>query len=439
MKAKAASLLVVLLIATTQLMAQKRITVEATSNDISYNLDLRAVASIFGESRDLEEFEMKLNDYDSGISNLDLNDDGEVDYLRVIETYEKNVHVVVIQAVLDRDIFQDVATIVVEKKSNRTAIVQIIGDPYMYGMNYIIEPIYYHRPTIFSYLWARRYRSWVSPYYWGYYPNYYRYRRPYEVNIYLNNVYTRINHRHNYRYTDTRRNDYSVKLQSQISRNDYSRKHPERNFSTRNENVRNKHDFQTNRPDNNRTGTRPNVQNNESVRRSYESGRRNEVNPSSTRPTEGTRREGTRMNERNPGQQNNAPASSPRNPAATQTRPSTNTNNGTYQSRPSTNTNSGTYQSRPSTNSSNSGTYQSRPSTNTNRETNQARPSTPSRPEPSVTRETPARTSTPSVSQPTRSSEPRQVERKPAESSRNNDSKSDTKTETRSSSSSNRR
>lgn len=437
MKAKAASLLVVLLIATTQLMAQKRITVEATSYDISYNLDLKAVASIFGESRDLEEFEMRLNDYDSGISNLDLNDDGEVDYLRVIETYEKKVHVIVIQAVLDRDIFQDVATIVVEKKSNRVTYVQIIGDPFMYGSNYIIEPIYYHRPVIFSFFWARRYRSWVSPYYWGYYPTYYRYRRPYEVNIYLNNVYTRINHRHTYRYTDTRRNDYSVKLQSQISRNDYSRKHPERNFSTRNENVRNKHDFQTSRPDNNRTGNRPNVQNNESNRRSYdnsgtnsryESGSRNQGNTINTRPAEGTRHEGTRMNERNPGQQNNAPVVTPRNPATNQsrpaphtnretyqTRPSTNTNSGTYQNRPSTNTNSGRYQSRPSTNSSNSGTYQSRPSTNTNRETNQARPSTPSRPE------------------------PRQVERKPAESSRNNDSKSDTKTETRSSSSSNRR
>lgn len=88
-----------------QLQAQNRITVEAYNNDISYYLDLKAVASVFGDSRDLEDFERRINDYDSGISNLDLNGDGYIDYLRVIETSENNVHLVVIQAVLDRDTY----------------------------------------------------------------------------------------------------------------------------------------------------------------------------------------------------------------------------------------------------------------------------------------------------------------------------------------------
>ena len=62
------------------------VSVEATSPDISYDLDLRAVADVFADSRNLEEFERRLNDYDEGINNLDLNQDGQVDYLRVIET-----------------------------------------------------------------------------------------------------------------------------------------------------------------------------------------------------------------------------------------------------------------------------------------------------------------------------------------------------------------
>ena len=67
--------------------AQDKTTVEATSSDISENLDLEAVASVFGESKDLEEFEKKLNDPKTQISNLDLNEDGEVDYLRVLEEF----------------------------------------------------------------------------------------------------------------------------------------------------------------------------------------------------------------------------------------------------------------------------------------------------------------------------------------------------------------
>lgn len=64
--------------------AQDRTTVTAKSYDISDNLDLRAVASIFGESANLEDFERRLNDPGEQISNLDLNGDNQVDYLRVI-------------------------------------------------------------------------------------------------------------------------------------------------------------------------------------------------------------------------------------------------------------------------------------------------------------------------------------------------------------------
>ncbi len=95
--------------------AQDVTTVEAESEDISENLDLEAIASVFGEAKDLEDFERKLNDPELQISNLDLNGDGNVDYLRVVETSEKNTHLIAIQAVIDKDQFQDVATAEVEK------------------------------------------------------------------------------------------------------------------------------------------------------------------------------------------------------------------------------------------------------------------------------------------------------------------------------------
>ena len=89
----------------TTLQAQNRTSVNATSSEISDNLDLRAIASIFGDARDLDDFERRLNDPRAQISNLDLNYDNQVDYLRVVESVERNTHLIVVQAVLDRDVY----------------------------------------------------------------------------------------------------------------------------------------------------------------------------------------------------------------------------------------------------------------------------------------------------------------------------------------------
>jgi len=244
MKTKLASLLVVLFVsATTQLSAQ-RFTVQPVNDDISYYLDLKAVASVFGDSRNLEDFERRLNNDDDQISNLDLNGDGEIDYLRVIETYENNLHLIVIQAILDRDVYQDVATIVVDKDNYNNVNVQVIGDPYLYGYNYVIEPQYIRLPGIISWFWAPRYRTWISPYRWGYYPRYYRYRHPIGLNLYLSHIHHHINYNHKYYYNEHFRNDHAFKLKSSISRNDFGVRYPDRDFRNRNNNVGNRYDFE---------------------------------------------------------------------------------------------------------------------------------------------------------------------------------------------------
>ena len=116
-----------------QMNAQDRTSVNAMNAEISDNLDLRAVASIFGDSRDLQDFERRLNDPKLQISNLDLNNDDQVDYLRVIETVEGRTHLIIIQSVLDQDVYQDVATLDVEKDRNNKIHVQVVGDVFMYG------------------------------------------------------------------------------------------------------------------------------------------------------------------------------------------------------------------------------------------------------------------------------------------------------------------
>ena len=212
-------------------------TVVAQNYDISDNLDLQAVASIFGESRDLEDFERRLNDPGAQISNLDLNNDNYVDYLRVIEVGESDVRVIVIQAVLGQDMFQDVATIEMERQRNKTVHVQIVGNSYIYGPNYIYEPYYYSTPVFFDMFWLATYRPYYSPWYWGYYPTYYSYWRPMPVFRYHRHVYSHINHRNRYSYTDNRRLVRADRVYGNVRGNALERQSPNRSFAGRNENM----------------------------------------------------------------------------------------------------------------------------------------------------------------------------------------------------------
>lgn len=229
------------------LFAQEKTTVTAKNSDISDNLDLRAVATVFGDAKDLEDFERRLNDPKTQISNLDLNNDNYVDYLRVIETVEGNVHLVVVQAVLEKDVFQDVATIEVERDRNNRVQVQVVGDVYMYGANYIYEPVYVHTPVIYTTFWVSNYRPYYSSWYWGYYPSYYYYWNPFPIFRYRNHIHVQINFGHSYHYVTHRRcaavyNNYYGRRG-----NGYERRYPNRSFAHRNAGYSNRYELDSRR------------------------------------------------------------------------------------------------------------------------------------------------------------------------------------------------
>lgn len=232
-----------LLLAIFTMQAQDRTTVRANSSDISDNLDLRAVASLFGESSDLADFEQRLNDPKMQISNLDLNGDNRVDYLRVVEAADNGVHVIIIQSVLDRDVFQDIATIEVERDRNNNVQVQVVGDVYMYGNNYIYEPVYVARPAIFNVFWGNYYRPYVSPWYWDYYPSYYYSWNPYPIYRYRRNVNVHINVHNHYNYVNVRRSDRAVALHQTRRTDGYATRNPQRSFTDRNQNMTNRYEL----------------------------------------------------------------------------------------------------------------------------------------------------------------------------------------------------
>jgi hypothetical protein len=235
------SSLMTLLFATS--FAQDRTTVNATSSEISDNLDLRAIASIFGDSRDLEDFENRLNDPKTQISNLDLNNDNQVDYLRVIESVEGRTHLIVVQSVLGRDQFQDVCTVEVEKDSDNRVQVQVVGDVYMYGSNYIYEPVYVHVPVIYNHFWISSYRPYCSSWYWGYYPSYYTFWNPYPIFRYRHNIGLWINFSHHYNYVNYRRCHVAYNNYYGRRANYCERQYPNRSFSHRNSGYTNRYEL----------------------------------------------------------------------------------------------------------------------------------------------------------------------------------------------------
>jgi len=64
------------------------------------NFSLEGALELFKKSTSPEEFEKMLNAPDSKVNNLDLNGDGDVDYIRVIDKNEGNVHAFILQSVI---------------------------------------------------------------------------------------------------------------------------------------------------------------------------------------------------------------------------------------------------------------------------------------------------------------------------------------------------
>ena len=174
------------------------------------NLNLYAVMNLFQKSETIEGFEKSLNDENTRINNLDLNNDNYIDYIKVIDYVDGNVHTMVMQAVLDRNDSQDVGVFTVQKLRDGSVQIQLIGDEALYGRNYIVEPIYAETPNpgytgrsgrqnvnvvtttyvevatwpLVRYIYLPDYRIWRSSWYWGYYPSYWNPWRPYYYHYY---------------------------------------------------------------------------------------------------------------------------------------------------------------------------------------------------------------------------------------------------------------
>ena len=88
------------------------------------NFSLEGVLELFKQAVSPEDFEKMLNSESHYVNNLDLNEDGEIDYIRVVDHMEGDVHAIVLQAPISADESQDIAVIEIEKRGPEEAILQ---------------------------------------------------------------------------------------------------------------------------------------------------------------------------------------------------------------------------------------------------------------------------------------------------------------------------
>ncbi|WP_276482851.1 hypothetical protein [Paraflavitalea pollutisoli] len=203
---------------------------------------LQGALELFKQAASPEAFEQLLNSESSKVNNLDLNEDGKTDYIRVVSKKENDVQVFVLQALVSDKESQDIAVIELEKTGQDNAVLQIVGDEDIYGEETIVEPsdedqaVLEARPSLLAkgpnlevlpvdaatgvivnvwawpcvrYVYAPSYRIWVSPWSWGVRPAWYRPWRPLAWTVYRP---IRYHFRPHYTVVHTRRVVYAPRI-----------------------------------------------------------------------------------------------------------------------------------------------------------------------------------------------------------------------------------
>lgn len=196
-----ACLLALVVLATTA-TAQKGTPADSTGLP-GDSFSLEGALELFKNAKDLEAFERAVNEEANTVNNLDLDGDGQVDYIRVVGHREGEAQAIVLQVALSKEEKQDVAVIELEKTGEAEARLQIRGAEELYGTDRMVEPItetdagmepsrgpaapdpvrvhvwvnVWSWPCV-GYLYGPTYFGWDSPWYWGYYPPWYRPWRP---------------------------------------------------------------------------------------------------------------------------------------------------------------------------------------------------------------------------------------------------------------------
>ncbi|MBN2809231.1 MAG: hypothetical protein JXR80_07030 [Deltaproteobacteria bacterium] len=158
----------------------------AGSNDSRYNvnvqtmiyggdgLDLASLGSLLKKAENAADLERLLNDPKTGLNNLDLNEDGKVDYIKVTEFGNEQTKGFSLTVEPAAGETQEVATIEIEKTADDQASVQVKGNEQIYGQNHYYHNSFGLTDMLFMYWLFRPHPFYASPWGYGSYPGYYQ-------------------------------------------------------------------------------------------------------------------------------------------------------------------------------------------------------------------------------------------------------------------------
>ena len=142
---------------------------EVILKEYSKGLNLDATTELAKKSKDAADFERLLNSQSEAVNNIDLNDDGKVDYIKVTEYGSGEKRGFSLTDEISPGKIQEIATIDIERGVDK-ATVQTTGNPSLYG------PDSYHHSSfgltdalLVGWLFSNR-PSYSSPYGYGNYP-----------------------------------------------------------------------------------------------------------------------------------------------------------------------------------------------------------------------------------------------------------------------------
>lgn len=171
------------------------------------NFSLAGALELFRQAKDLDGFVQALNTSENGVNNLDLDADGQVDFVHVHTIADGDARVVVLRVQFTKEEAQDVASIQMERSQDGAVILQIRGDDALYPEATILEPTEAVKEggrgkggplapaaqvTVWVNVWAwpcvqwcygPSWWDWNYPWYWGYYPPWWRPWNPWGWNV----------------------------------------------------------------------------------------------------------------------------------------------------------------------------------------------------------------------------------------------------------------
>lgn len=163
---------------------ETRTITSSPTTDASSEFDLRVLENALKQTADAQTLEAMLNQDNPALHNLDLDEDGKVDYVKVTEFGSGNerglsltVELPPVKGSTESEV-QEIATITIEKETDTTGNYQIQGNPSIYGNNYyyrsgfgigdylLMSWMFSHRPY-YSSPWGYgryppRYNSWAT-------------------------------------------------------------------------------------------------------------------------------------------------------------------------------------------------------------------------------------------------------------------------------------